>query len=429
MDTIFALASARGKAGVSVVRISGPSAFDGVMGLVRELPAPRIASVRQLVGPDGDVLDEALVLCFSQGKSFTGEETVELHLHGGVATVNAVLNCLSEIDNFRLAEPGEFTRRALYNDRMDLTEVEGLADIIDAETEMQRKQALNLMSGYLTRRVTGWREQIVRVSALLEASMDFVDDEIPEDVYPEVGTDIERLEEEIRTEITGSKVAERIREGFEIAIVGAPNAGKSTLLNALVGRSAALTSEFAGTTRDVIEVRMDLSGLPVTFLDTAGLRESEDHIENLGIDLAIQRAEVADLRIFLLSNLEDNFQVACRPGDLRLLGKADLRPGTEGSVSGQTGVGIPEMLEKIHSELSSRIVPSTASTNLRHRRALEDGLSSLESARASLMSGQVHPELVAESLRSARFSLESIIGRIGVDDLLDEIFTRFCLGK
>ncbi|KKM19438.1 hypothetical protein LCGC14_1655660 [marine sediment metagenome] len=429
MDTIFALASARGKAGVSVIRISGPTARTGLASMVANLPAPRIASVRPLISKDGAVLDHALVLCFERGHSFTGEETVELHVHGGVATINAVQAELQGFPRFRLAEPGEFTRRALYNNRMNLTEVEGLADVIDAETEMQRRQALRLMSGALKERVATWRERLVRFSALLEASLDFADDEIPDNVYPELLRDISDLASDLRTEIAGGKVAERVREGFEVAIIGSPNAGKSTLLNALVGRSAALTSEIAGTTRDVIEVRMDLDGLPITLLDTAGLRDSDDEIETMGVNLAKERADRADLRVFLLSDPDENLVIEAKPGDLIFLGKADLHKGQPRSVSGKTGAGLQNMLDEVRNELVSRVVPSAVSANIRHRQALEDGLSSLESACASLMTEPVHSELVAESLRSARFSLETVIGKVGIDDLLDEIFSRFCLGK
>ncbi len=272
METIFALASARGKAGVAVFRISGPQALAAGEVLVGHLPAPHRAGLRRIVA-DGEVIDDGLVLVFPQGESFTGEPVVELQVHGSVAVAAALGRVLSAMPGLRLAEPGEFTRRALANGRLDLAQVEGLADLIDAETEAQRRQAERVLQGAVAERVAEWRKLLVRVTALVEATIDFADEDVPVNVAPEVEALLDRLGGELRREIAGSRVAERVRDGFEVAIVGAPNTGKSTLLNALAGREAALTSEVAGTTRDVIEVRMDLDGVPVTLLDTAGLHE------------------------------------------------------------------------------------------------------------------------------------------------------------
>ncbi len=272
MDTIYALASARGKAGVAVVRISGPLAFLAVKNLTGDVPSARRTALRILRDAAGEVLDEALVICFEKGASFTGEESAELQLHGSIAIVNAVLRTLSEMEGLRLAEAGEFTRRALENERLDLAQVEGLADLIEAETEAQRRQALKVFSGVLGEKVERWRTALVRAAALIEATIDFADEEVPVDVSPEVLELIATVMLDLETEARGAKMAERIRDGFEVAIVGPPNAGKSTLLNALAGRDAAITSEVAGTTRDVIEVRMELGGLPVTLLDTALLK-------------------------------------------------------------------------------------------------------------------------------------------------------------
>ena len=298
MSTIFAQASAAGKAGVAVVRISGPQAFSAASQLCGSLPAPRQAGLRRLRSAAGEVLDEALVLCFSEKASFTGEETVELQTHGSVAVVNALLAELGTVDGLRLAEPGEFTRRALANGRLDLAQVEGLADLIASETEAQRQQALRLFSGGLGDLAAHWRERLIRASALLTVTIDFADEEVPVDVSPEVLELIAEVQTAMQAQVDGFGAAERIRTGYEVAIVGPPNVGKSTLLNALAGRDAAITSEVAGTTRDVIEVRMELAGLPVTLLDTAGLRETDDTVEKIGVARALERAKAADLRVF-----------------------------------------------------------------------------------------------------------------------------------
>ena len=302
MSTIFAQASAAGKAGVAVVRISGPQAFSAASQLCGALPAPRQAGLRRLRSAAGEVLDEALVLCFSEKASFTGEETVELQTHGSVAVVNALLAELGRIDGLRLAEPGEFTRRALANGRLDLAQVEGLADLIASETEAQRQQALRLFSGGLGDLAAHWRERLIRASALLTVTIDFADEEVPVDVSPEVLELIAEVQTAMQAQVDGFGAAERIRTGYEVAIVGPPNVGKSTLLNALAGRDAAITSEVAGTTRDVIEVRMELAGLPVTLLDTAGLRETDDTVEKIGVARALERAKAADLRVFLIES-------------------------------------------------------------------------------------------------------------------------------
>lgn len=339
MDTIFALATARGKAGVAVVRLSGPAAHEAVAALCGDVPELRRASVRRLAW-QGEVLDEALVLAFGRGASFTGEDMAELQLHGSLAVVASVIRALSAMQGLRQADPGEFTRRALENGRLDLTQVEGLADLIDAETEMQQRQAMRVLSGAVGKRAEAWRQGLIRAAALIEATIDFADEDVPVDVTPEVREILQGLMTELRRELSGARAAERLRDGFEVAIIGRPNAGKSTLLNALAGREAAITSERAGTTRDVIEVRMNLGGLPVTLLDTAGLRDSEDEIEQIGIARALERAEMADLRVFLQDETGDLPFLAPREGDIVLQGKADLRPGGLAvGISGKTGKG------------------------------------------------------------------------------------------
>ncbi|MEL7202604.1 MAG: tRNA uridine-5-carboxymethylaminomethyl(34) synthesis GTPase MnmE [Pseudomonadota bacterium] len=423
MDTIFALASGRGRAGVSVVRISGPAAFT-VLSKLTDTVKPRVASLRSLTHND-ELLDEALVLTFPGPGSFTGEDVVELHLHGSIATVDAMLKCLGEMPELRPAEAGEFTRRALLNERLDIAQVEGLSDLIEAETEAQRRQALRVLTGDLGRKAFEWREKLIRAAALLEATIDFVDEEVPVDVMPEVEALLSSVLGDLSREVTGAKAAERIREGFEVAIIGPPNVGKSSLLNALAGREAAITSSIAGTTRDVIEVRMDIRGLPVTFLDTAGIRESSDAIEVLGIERALQRAEDADLRI-VLSNDQSETVVTPREDDVFLVTKSDVRSG---DISANTGEGMDALVEQIADLLEARSATVGVAIRERHRLAIAAAVPSLEKALGRVSDASELPELVSEEIRFAVGSLDSLVGRVGVEDVLDEIFCSFCIGK
>ncbi|RWR11267.1 tRNA uridine-5-carboxymethylaminomethyl(34) synthesis GTPase MnmE [Paenirhodobacter populi] len=427
METIFALATARGKAGVAVIRISGALAWEAAGCLAGRLPEPRVAGLRHL-RLDGETLDEAVVICFAEGASFTGEEVAELHLHGAMATVTAVLRALSGMEGLRLAEPGEFTRRALENGRLDLAQVEGLSDLIDSETESQRKQALAVLSGAVGMMVEGWRAKLVRAAALLEATIDFVDEDVPVDVTPEVIELIDDLRRDLQREMDRSGAAERIREGFEVAIVGRPNAGKSTLLNMLAGREAAITSEIAGTTRDVIEVRMDLGGLAVTLLDTAGLRETADVVEAIGVERAVQRAQAADLRIFLLDDA-DVPMITPKPEDLIVFGKADLRSVDGFAISGKTGEGLDRLIAEVTAILANRAAGAGVMSRERHRAALSRAFDALDSARNEVLRGTERAELAAESLRQALRALEALVGHVDVEHLLDEIFASFCIGK
>ena len=427
MDTIFAQATARGKAGVSVIRVSGPKAWDSARALAGKLPAPRMAGLRRLsVG--GEFLDEGVVLCFEAGASFTDEELVEFQVHGAVATVAALLRALGAMPGLRMAEPGEFTRRALENGRLDLAQVEGLSDLIDAETEAQRKQALRVLSGSVGEIVDRWRADLIRAAALIEATIDFADEDVPVDVTPEVATLVDGVRRAVAQELGRVHAAERIREGFEVAIVGRPNVGKSTLLNALAGREAAITSEFAGTTRDVIEVRMDIGGLAVTLLDTAGLRETDDAIEAIGVQRALERAEAADLRVFLVEK-DDTPLLEPQDGDLVVRAKGDLGGEHGLSVSGKTGLGLDVLIRRITEVLTERASGAGVMTRERHRVAMARAFEALESAHLEVSGGPDRAEFAAESLRRAARALESLVGRVDVEHLLDEIFASFCIGK
>lgn len=427
MDTIYSLATGRGKAGVAVIRVSGPLAVDSAQHLAGFRPSGRVPSLRRLHDRDGALIDEALVLFFASGQSFTGEDVVEFQTHGSPAIVAAVLDRLSTLDGVRLADPGEFTRRALENGCLDLAQVEGLADLIDAETEAQRKQAIRVFDGALGARTEAWRTDLIRAAALLEATIDFADEDVPVDVTPEVKQLTTGVLKQLIDEVAGSRAAERIRDGFEVAILGEPNIGKSTLLNALAGRDAAITSSIAGTTRDVIEVRMDLRGLPVTFLDTAGLRATSDEIEGLGIERALKRAETADLRVILTDNgaLPPALQV--QPDDIVRLGKADLSDGA--GVSGLTGAGVDGLINDVVAVLETKASGASLAIRARHKHALEKGAASLQMALDELEHGMQRAELAAEELRIAIRALEALVGRIDVESLLDEIFASFCLGK
>lgn len=429
MDTIFALASAQGKAGVSVIRISGPLALDAANQICdHPLPA-KGRGLRCLLDLDGGHLDEALVLSFVAPASFTGENIVEFQVHGSTAVVSAVLERLGQAPDLRLAEPGEFTRRALENGKLDLAQVEALADLIDAETEAQRKQAQVVLSGGLGQLAERWRVDLIRAASLIEVTIDFADEDVPVDVTPEVTALLKSVAQDLRAETEGVKIAERIRDGFEVAIIGAPNVGKSTLLNMLAGREAAITSEYAGTTRDVIEVRMDLAGLPVTLLDTAGLRETDDHVEGIGIELARKRAEQADLRVFLVEP-DDVIDLDVLPGDIRLRPKADMHHDVTGqSISGKTGQGVDHLVSHISTTLKERSTQVGVATRARHREMMLSALQSLTAAELVLQRGSEFYEIAAEDIRSAVRSLEMLVGRVGVENLLDEIFSSFCLGK
>ncbi|MBO9407344.1 tRNA uridine-5-carboxymethylaminomethyl(34) synthesis GTPase MnmE [Shimia sp. R9_1] len=427
-DTIFALATAPGKAGVAVVRVSGSRVEEAGNALFGDLPKPRYAALKILKDSEGRRLDQALVLYFPDMNSFTGEEVLELHLHGSTAVVNAVLRELSEMDGLRLAEAGEFTRRALENGCLDLAQVEGLADLIDAETEAQRRQALRVLSGDLGNLAGNWRTDLIRAAALIEATIDFADEEVPVDVTPEVTDLLSGVRNELDREIAGVDTAERIRTGFEVAILGAPNVGKSTLLNALAGREAAITSEYAGTTRDVIEVRMELNGLPVTLLDTAGLRETEDHVEGIGIQRARDRAEAADLRVFLqIQDEAPDFEPL--PEDVIRTAKADTLSDPNNAISGKTGFGVSELVSEITEKLSEQAGRSGVAIRERHRIAMKRASEALDAARAVLALGPDHYDIGAEELRTAIRALDSIVGHVDVENLLDEIFSSFCIGK
>lgn len=417
METIYAEATPPGRGGVSIVRLSGPRAREIGEALAGPLPRARMA-YRRAVRDEG-LIDEALVLRFDAGASFTGDEVVEFQLHGAPVIVRRLQAALSA-RGARLAEPGEFTRRSFLNGTLALSGVEALSDLLAAETEAQRAQAMRVVSGELADWTAALREKLIRAGALIEASLDFADEEVPEDVPAEVFQLLAEVRAQIGRQIIGVPAAERIRAGFEVAIIGPPNAGKSSLMNRIAGREVALVSDEAGTTRDVLELRTELGGLAVTFLDTAGLREAEDKVERMGVARARDRAVAADLRVILQdeSLADEPLRV---PGDIVVRSKADLGAG---DISAVTGAGVDALLARVADELTGRVAGAGLVSRHRQAEALRDAHGALGTADRAMP-----PEILAELVRNVSARLAEVVGRVAPDDYLDEVFSSFCIGK
>lgn len=418
MDTIFAEATPPGRGGVSVIRISGLQSQAALEYLAGAVPEARKTYLRGLRDGD-DLIDRALVVRFDKGESFTGEEVAELQLHGAPVIVQRVEAALVSF-GLRRAEAGEFTRRAFLNGRMDLAEAEGLADLLAAETESQRKLAMRAAEGEIGRLSEPLRLALIRAGALVEASIDFADEDVPEDIPPEFFELIDGVQKELQQMLQHYPATERLRQGYEVAIIGPPNAGKSTLLNVIAKREIALVSDIAGTTRDILELRVDLRGLAVTFLDTAGLRESLDPIETMGVERAVQRAKDADLRIHLSPEGVPQFELG--EGDLVVRSKSDLIDDPSG-VSAHNGQGIEALLDKVYAFLREKAANSGIVSHKRQAEAISRALDSLERSKVGL------PEFAAENIRLAIRDLSAMVGRVDAENYLDEIFSSFCIGK
>jgi tRNA modification GTPase len=445
-DTIFAPATAPGRAALAIVRLSGPAAADACRRLTgRSPPAPRRAVLRRMHDPQsGDAIDEGLVLWFPAPASFTGEDVLELQVHGGRAVIAALLDAFSALPGLRPAEPGEFTRRAFLNGRLDLTAVEGLADLIDAETRAQARQALRQLDGALGRRYDDWRQTLLGALARLEAAIDFAPEEdVPEDLLELVRPDVRRLSAEIDAHLADGHRGERLRAGLTVAVVGPPNAGKSSLVNRFARRDVAIVTPLPGTTRDVLEVHLDLAGYPVTLLDTAGLREAADLIEAEGVRRARARAERADLRLIMFDGASwpaldaatlavvdevavivvNKCDLAALPDPLSVGGRLAL------PVSCLTGAGTAALLEALAERAAALLTSGDEPllTRVRHRVALQG----VAEALARFSSAPEHTELalLAEDLRLAARALGRITGQVAVDEVLDRIFAEFCIGK
>ena len=421
-DTIYALSSGSPPAAIAVVRISGPEAEAVLQALAGTLPEPRTARLAALQH-DGETLDNALVIRFPGPHSATGEDIAELHLHGGRSVVAAVLAALGAMNGLREARPGEFTRRAFENGRIDLSEAEGLADLLMAETQSQRRAALALAGGALSRQVEAWQARLLALAAELEAALDFSDEgDVGEAAWPR--EDLGALAGELETFLRRPPV-ERLRDGVRVVIAGPPNAGKSSLLNALAGREAAITSEIAGTTRDLVEAPTAIAGAPFLLIDTAGLRDSGDVIETIGVERALGSLAAADLILWL------GEPEACpdRQRAVFVQAKADLAAATDSradvAVSARTGQGIGALV-RLLTDRARQLLPAEGEVaiNARHRAALAEALGWLNEAEAAH-----DPLIVAEALRQARGALDRVTGRAGVEDMLDALFGRFCIGK
>lgn len=423
-DTIFALSSGRPPAAVSVIRISGPSAHGAAELIAGSLPEPRAVTLRNLRRPrTGELLDSALVFRFDAPASATGEDVVELHCHGGRAVVDAVLGALKEVDGLRPAGPGEFTRRAFENGRLDLTEAEGLADLIEAETETQRRSALALAEGGLSKQIAAWQERLLFLSAAAERAIDY--DEADDGPDPLLLRDCAALASDLRDWLDRPR-AEPLKDGVRVVVAGPPNAGKSSLINVIAGEERAIVTDVPGTTRDHIEVPLSLAGVPILLTDTAGLRDTDDRVEAIGVERAATLIQRADVLLWLgePSDAPDH------PRLVRVHAKADLperRAVPEGSlpVSANSGAGVAALMERIVDEARA-LLPADGAVALNRRQAehLGEAAQALEQARAA-----GDPAIVAEVLRQARSALDLLTGRAGVEQLLDALFSRFCLGK
>ena len=443
--TIYALSTVYGKSGVAVIRISGSNALAVVKAMTNldtTAIKPRYAYFVSLKDvKNGNTLDKCLILYFKAPNSFTGEDIVEIQTHGSKAVISGVLSGLSELEGYRMAEPGEFSKRAFYNGKMDLTEAEGLADLIDAETSEQQKYAMRQMEGGLKNLYDDWREQLLKILAHLEAFIDFPEEEIPSSVMSDMKNNVFKLENSVHNHLKGDNIGERLREGFRVVIVGPPNAGKSSLLNAIANREAVIVSDIAGTTRDAIDIHLDIKGYPVMFTDTAGLREANEEIEKKGIEIAYGKIKSADYIICLFDadkdgvQIFDNIRNSFKNNTLLVANKCDKLTSEQCSelqkqgcvlISAKQKEGISQILDKIYNFICERF---TSNSNLlitrsRYREALQEVMDNLQN-----FSFGKEIELTAEDVRLAARALGKITGRIEVDDILDKIFGDFCIGK
>ncbi len=429
METIFALATPQGKSGVAVIRISGAEAASALRALgIKKLPKPRVATLSSLIA--SSLIDKALVLWFPAPNSFTGEDCAELHIHGSRAVMESVFSVLGSLPNIRMAEAGEFSRRAFENGKMDLTEAEGLADLIDAETKQQQQLALRQMAGELHHLYEGWRAKLIDAMAFIEAYIDFPDENLPPELETNFTGKIKNLLTEMQSHLADNERGQRLREGAKLVILGAPNAGKSSLLNYLAKAELAIVSPTAGTTRDAISAHLNIGGYPVNLIDTAGIHTAQNPIEAEGIKRALKHADEADIRLLLIDGDVPPQLLKYKNNSIAVITKSDLlatghKPQI--TISAKTGQGIPELIAIITEQLRNLMQPSESPmiTRLRHRQCVERA----EAALGTLLESPAPPEIRAELLRTAAHSVASLTGCIDLEDVLDHLFSQFCIGK
>ena len=432
--TIFALSTPESVSAIAIIRISGPDTLNALCMLCRcnekIFKKKRTLILKKIYSSDNILLDEALVVSFDENKSFTNEQMAELHIHGSIIVIKTVMETLSNMPFLRQAFPGEFTQRALENNKLNLTQVEGLSDLLKAETEYQQKQALDNYTGKTNKKIIKWKNKVLKILSLIEANIDFYEDVDDTDIIKKVTESIFCLEKDLIKEKKGFKFSESLRSGFIVSIVGKPNSGKSTLINKLAKRNVAITSRISGTTRDIIELRYNLDGIPIVFLDTAGIRKSKNKIEKIGISKSLKKANKSDLRVILSENIEEVLSLGLKKSslDIVLRPKGDLK-GSEPSISGKTGKGIENLLQEIKERLYSKKISSSVINRTRHLERVNICINYINNIKELVSRDIIELELLANELRGIILNIDGLLGLIDTESMLGEIFSNFCIGK
>ena len=432
--TIFALSTPESVSAIAIIRISGPDTLNALCMLcrcnVKSFKKKRTLILKKIYSSDNTLLDEALVVSFDENKSFTNEQMAELHIHGSIIVIKTVMETLSKLPFLRQAFPGEFTQRALENNKLNLTQVEGLSDLLKAETEYQQKQALDNYTGKTNKKIIKWKNKVLKILSLIEANIDFYEDVDDTDIIKKVTESIFCLEKDLIKEKKGFKFSESLRSGFIVSIVGKPNSGKSTLINKLAKRNVAITSRISGTTRDIIELRYNLDGIPIVFLDTAGIRKSKNKIEKIGISKSLKKANKSDLRVILSENIEEVLSLGLKKSslDIVLRPKGDLK-GSEPSISGKTGKGIENLLQEIKERLYSKKISSSVINRTRHLERVNICINYINNIKELISRDIIELELLANELRGIILNIDGLLGLIDTESMLGEIFSNFCIGK
>ena len=432
--TIFALSTPESVSAIAIIRISGPDTLNALCMLcrcnVKIFKKKRTLILKKIYSSDNILLDEALVVSFDENKSFTNEQMAELHIHGSIIVIKTVMETLSKLPFLRQAFPGEFTQRALENNKLNLTQVEGLSDLLKAETEYQQKQALDNYTGKTNKKIIKWKNKVLKILSLIEANIDFYEDIDDTDIIKKVTESIFCLEKDLIKEKKGFKFSESLRSGFIVSIVGKPNSGKSTLINKLAKRNVAITSRISGTTRDIIELRYNLDGIPIVFLDTAGIRKSKNKIEKIGISKSLKKANKSDLRVILSENIEEVLSLGLKKSslDIVLRPKGDLK-GSEPSISGKTGKGIKNLLQEIKERLYSKKISSSVINRTRHLERVNICINYINNIKELISRDIIELELLANELRGIILNIDGLLGLIDTESMLGEIFSNFCIGK